>query len=395
MILHKQKTCLVILIILSQVVESFAQTPLWQGNGRIVVSADGNEHDHDDWAATPLSLAIIAAKGLQHKLPVYIYSDHIWGSNHEHPGVNGVTPYEQMKESALTGGKMFGFKTTKFICAVDNPEIAYEALKEQVNQSTLNNPLFIIVAGPVQVIGEAVSRADSSKRKFVTIISTTDKWNNTHADEPYTTWENHSGWTIDKIKNKFAPVEGGGIKIVLIQSQNKGLKRNWKEYEWVRNAPEANDPYYRKGSWTWLFNRLCMSTKPMGEDRDYYYAIDASDAGKVIFLLTGNDTATPRFCYEMMKAPTAKRPVPKLKDRTKKGVLTYLKTVIQNNQVIAGQQCSETPDVAANNKKAFQSIFDSTGKYPALLGLDDGYFKDIDMQLTNRFAMDHWKKAVW
>jgi hypothetical protein len=26
-----------------------AQVPLWQGKGRIAISSDGNEHDHDDW----------------------------------------------------------------------------------------------------------------------------------------------------------------------------------------------------------------------------------------------------------------------------------------------------------------------------------------------------------
>ncbi|MBC7826416.1 MAG: hypothetical protein H7122_01620 [Chitinophagaceae bacterium] len=68
------------------------QTPLWQNKGRIVISSDGNEHDHDDWGAKPLSLAIIAAKGLQDRLSTYIYSDHIWGSNHEHPGIEGFRP---------------------------------------------------------------------------------------------------------------------------------------------------------------------------------------------------------------------------------------------------------------------------------------------------------------
>ena len=67
--------------------------PLWQSKGRIVVSLDGNEHDHDKWGGTPLSLAIIAANGLQDKLSVHIYSDHICGSNHEHTHLQGVTPY--------------------------------------------------------------------------------------------------------------------------------------------------------------------------------------------------------------------------------------------------------------------------------------------------------------
>jgi hypothetical protein len=113
---------------------------------------------------------------------------------------------------------------------------------------------------------------------------------------------------LDEIKNKFTVTDGTGIQIVLIQDQNAGLKRNWHEYEWLKNATERDNFFYKKGSWDWLFKRLCMSTKPMGEDRDYYYAIDASDAGKLIFLLTGNEKATPQTCYEIMREPTKKKP---------------------------------------------------------------------------------------
>lgn len=296
------KTYLILLLLITRCSLLFAQAPLWQNKGRIVVSADGNEHDHDDWGATPLSLAILASRGLQDKLSVYIYSDHIWGSNHEHPGIDGISPYAQMKESAVRGGKLFGFKKTNFVCAVDNPEVAYEALKSQINQSSEDNPLFIVVAGPVQVIGEAISRADVVKRKFVTIITTSSDWNNSHADNPYLAWENHSGWVLDEI----AQLEGG-FKIIKIENQNPLLKRNWKEYEWLITSPERNHSYYKKGSWEWLYKRLCLTTKPEGVDRDYYYAIDPSDAGKIIFLLTGITKTSPQLVYELLKNPARKQ----------------------------------------------------------------------------------------
>jgi hypothetical protein len=206
-----KKFFIICLILQSLFTYSYSQSPLWQGKGRIAISSDGNEHDHDDWAATPLSLAIIAAKGLQNNLALYIYSDHIWGSNYEHPGINGIKPYDQMKESAINGGKMFQFDQTKFICAVDNAEIAYESLKQEIDKSTSENPLFIIVAGPVQVIGESISRAKKDKRKFVTVISTINCWNDDHADKPYP-WENHSGWTMTEIKQHFSSPEGGVLE---------------------------------------------------------------------------------------------------------------------------------------------------------------------------------------
>jgi len=295
------KSFLCAVLVVSHVSFAVAQAPLWQGNGRIIVSADGNEHDHDDWAGTPLSLAIIASQNLQDRVPLYIYSDHIWGSNQEHPGVDGVTPYDQMKRSAIDGGRMFGFTSTRFLCAVDNAEVAYEALKAEINESTQDNPLFIVVAGPVQVIGEALARAETKPKGHVTVISTKDAWNNKHADAPYGGWDIHAGWTLDEIKQRSSEMNDG-LKIVTITNQNPCLNRKWSEYDWLRTAPERNHPYYKEGSWNWLFDRLCMSIKPVS-GKENFYAIDPSDAGKVIFLLTGTEDTSPQLCYELMRDP--------------------------------------------------------------------------------------------
>ena len=72
---------------------SYGQTPVWQGKGRIAYSCDGNEHDDDDWGATPMSLALMAARGLQDKVTLFVYSDHIWGSNNEKGVSFGMTTY--------------------------------------------------------------------------------------------------------------------------------------------------------------------------------------------------------------------------------------------------------------------------------------------------------------
>ncbi|MCF2446750.1 glycoside hydrolase family 26 protein [Dyadobacter sp. CY345] len=80
-------------------------------------------------------------------------------------------------------------------------------------------------------------------------------------------------------------------------------------------------------------------------------------------------------------------------NRTRSDVLNYLKKVIENNQVIVGQQCSESPNIPADYAKHFKSIYDLTGKYPALLGLDYGYFSNVNMTLNNQYAVEHWKKG--
>jgi len=89
----------------------------------------------------------------------------------------------------------------------------------------------------------------------------------------------------------------------------------------------------------------------------------------------------------------AHTPIPKLTDRSKQGILAYFKTVVKNGQVIVGQQCSQSPDVALEYKKNFQRLYDSTGRYPALLGLDYGYFEHIDFAQTNNYAIKHWRNG--
>ena len=45
-----------------------------------------------------------------------------------------------------------------------------------------------------------------------------------------------------------------------------------------------------------------MSIKPVSGSENYY-AIDACDGGKVVFLLTGIEKTSPQLCYEIMRNP--------------------------------------------------------------------------------------------
>jgi mannan endo-1,4-beta-mannosidase len=90
---------------------------------------------------------------------------------------------------------------------------------------------------------------------------------------------------------------------------------------------------------------------------------------------------------------TAQTPIPKLTDRSKKGLLSYFKTIVANKQVIVGQQCSQSPDVAAEYQKNFQRLYDSTGHYPALIGLEYGWFANAHLSQVNEFALKHWQQG--
>ena len=278
----------------------YGQTPLWQGKGRIIISSDGNEHDHDDWSATALSLAILAANGMQDQLAVYVYSNHIWGSNKARPVTNGLTPYEQMRESALGGKKWFGFDKTKFVCAVDNPELAYNAVCAEIDKSSAKNPLFIIEAGPMQVTGEAINRANKNKLKYVTLISHSN-WNNEHSDKTEGSWDVHTGWTFNEIKNGFADQGKSSLKCLKIMDQNggadyKGLTCDRSNYDWIKTSPYQNKPPFKEGSWDWLYSRLETFIDCLGGNK-----FDPSDAGMVVFLLTGVEKTNPDLVRQLME----------------------------------------------------------------------------------------------
>ncbi len=296
-----KKMVLLTLISIFTIGTAQAQTPLWQGKGRIAISSDGNEHDHDDWAATPLSLALLAAAGLQDELVLYTYSDHIWGSNQAHPtSKSGLNSYQHMRESALKGGEYFGFTNTKFICAVDNAIVAYHAMRDEINKSTAEDPLIIIAAGPMQVVGEAINRADKEKRKYVTLVSHSE-WNNVHSDTPgKKEWDDHTGWTFKEIQDEFGTTEGGGVHCVQILDQNggddyDGLNTDIAKFDWIKTS-EARK-FYKDGAWDWLYARQETCIKNKGKN------FDPSDSGMIIYLLTGVEKTNPDMAREIMENP--------------------------------------------------------------------------------------------
>lgn len=258
--------------------------------GRIIISSDGNEHDEDDWAATPLSLALLAANGLQDRVVVYSFSDHTWGSNKEKPSAAA-----QMRESAFIGAKMFGFKKTKLIEAVTAPNYAIIEITTQINESSAKDPLTLIAAGPMEVIGNSLNEADSTKLKYVRLISHST-WNDEHAEKPYE-WETHKGWTWEKIKESFG---SKGLQMDHILDQNggegyEGLKAKKSAYDWIKTSPKKDAKPFEKGSWDWLYSRLEAAQK--GDE------FDPSDAGMIIYLLTGKQKTNPEDVKAMLENP--------------------------------------------------------------------------------------------
>lgn len=278
-----------LLLCVVTVQDTFSQTLPYAGE-RIIISVDGNEHSKNDWGATPLSLALLAAYGLQDQVVVYSFNGHTWGSNKIHAGADA-----QMRESAFIGAKFFGFKKTKFIEAVTAPNYAIIEVTEQINKSSEKNPLLILAGGPMEIIGNALNEADSSKLTHVRLLAQSN-WDGRHAEQPEE-WETHKGWTWEKIKDSF---ESKGLKMeILLQEVGReeftGLKAPATAYEWIKNSPKKDKKPFQKGSWDWLYSRL-----ELAKDGD---EMNPSDAGLILYLLTGKQKITPEEVRTVLENP--------------------------------------------------------------------------------------------
>jgi len=265
---------------------SFAQDVLYSGE-RIVVVADGNEHDKGDWAATPLTLAVLAAKEIQDQVMVYAFSSHTWGSNKTYAGADA-----QMRESAFLGARNFGFKKTKFIEAVNAPNYAIIEITTQINKSSAKNPLVILAAGPLDIIGTAVSEADSTKLEFVRIISHSS-WDHQHSDSPEE-GETHKGWTWEELQESY---QGKGLKLIAIPEQGEAsFKGPLSAYSWLMDSSKKEPKPFEKGSWQWLYSRIEAASS--GDE------VNPGDVGLLLYLLTGKSNSGIQDLRGILESPS-------------------------------------------------------------------------------------------
>ena len=247
---------------------------IYSGKGRIAVSSDGNKHDNDDMQATMMTFMVLAKDSVHDATSLYTYADHVWGSERN--------DLEIMRRSAEECGAKFGFDKTKFMAAVEDPEKAYEAMKGEILKSNIDNPLYIIAAGPMQVVGEAIKRAakvNSNSLNYVTVISHSE-WNDKHSDNPeiansvHGGEEPHSGWTWAEMVRDF----GNRVNFNRISDQN-GTGPNPYKTKDKFSAPSWV-------SWSWMADHESDAVRWVFETgRKNPCGPDFSDAGLAYYLV--------------------------------------------------------------------------------------------------------------
>ncbi len=246
--------------------------------GRIAYSADGNHNDPDDWAASPLALAILAESGVKDRLVHFDYNCILPLTNPEWEMTHA--------ESVLGAALRYGFDQSLFFDCRRNLDAAILSIAKAVNASSAENPLYFVIAGPMEVPYRGIQRSEPAKRKFVYCISHS-RWNDG--------FESRYQFTFTK-----RSVIEQEVHWVQIRDQNRLLSlspyghpakaEEFAAFSWMRDSRDAKVQF--------LWQRMLISTRP-----------DPSDAGMAYFLVTGDEACAPTKLKRLIEERQAAPPV--------------------------------------------------------------------------------------
>jgi hypothetical protein len=242
----------------------FAAGPLVAGKfqGRIAYSADGNHNDPDDWIASPVALAIFAESGLKDRLVHFDYNCILPKTDPEWEKIHAT--------SVLGAAERYGYDKSLFHDCRQDVDRAVASIAKAIDDSTAENPLYFIVAGPMEVPFMGIQKSNPAKRTFVYCISHS-RWNDGFAAK----------YSFTHTKRSVIP---SGVNWVQIADQNRLLSLSpygkpaapeaFAPYHWMRDSADSKVRF--------LWERMLVSTRP-----------DPSDAGMAYFLATGDEEASP------------------------------------------------------------------------------------------------------
>src|SRR5687767_8884181 len=136
--------------------------------GRIAYSCDGNHNDPDDWASSAVALAIIAEAGLRDRLVHCDYNCILPKTDPQWEQIHG--------QSVLGAMERYGFEKSLFHDCRRDLDGAVASIARAINDSSADNPLYFVLAGPMEVPYLGIAKSDPARRKFVYCISHSS-WN--------------------------------------------------------------------------------------------------------------------------------------------------------------------------------------------------------------------------
>ena len=228
--------------------------------GRIAVVADGNSPDPDDLGGTAVSLALLRAAGLENRLVHYSHCCDLIVLNR----ISEVAEYERhaMMQTTCDGTarRWGGFEHITFLDAKWQLDETIKDLRDAINASSENDPLWIVEAGEPDIIGFALQAAKKEKHKYVKVI--THHPANDNAGDFF----------------KWQEILDFGVEEVRIPDQNLNLKVKESEWDWAMN--HADD----RVQFVWLMGKMAEVDDVVKFQKGKW---DCSDAGMVLYWITG------------------------------------------------------------------------------------------------------------
>lgn len=236
--------------------------------GRIAYSADGNHNDPDDWASSAVALAIFSEAGLRDRLVHFDYNCILPKTDPEWEKIHA--------ESVLGAMQRWGFEKSLFHDCRRDLDGAVASIARAIDDSSADNPLYFILAGPMEVPYLGIAKSNPAKRKFVYCLSHSS-WNDGYSTRYQYTHTKRSvieqdvNWVQIPHQNRLAASPYGRAP----------LPEEWQPFHWMRDSRDARV--------RWLWDRFVVSTRP-----------DCSDAGMAWFVATGDESGDPAKLKQLL-----------------------------------------------------------------------------------------------
>jgi len=291
--------------------------------GRIAYSCDGNCNDEDDWGSFPVAVAMVDAFGLTGKL-VHIDYCNIMPQN-------DPRFYKEMVDSVLGSAGRYDIpRSIMFDCQKDL-DGAIESIKNAINASSAENPLYYILAGPMEVPLLGIRKSNPDKLKYVYCISHSI-WNDGFPQREKEHLHRYSKRDIVESGINWVQVKpGSGLTN---STRTSSTPEQWALYQWMRDSKDS-----RLG---WIHKRMQVEGR-----------CDVSDATMTYFLLTGDEEATPAKLKTVLNDKRLPAPV---------GLRKEVRIEAENFQTLVNYELENRNDRNASHRLSVRQPKAGTGR---------------------------------
>lgn len=202
-------------------------------------------------------------------------------------------------------------------------------LAKAIDESSAENPLYFIVAGPMEAPYLAIQKSRPEKRQFVYCISHS-RWNDGFASR-YTF--RHTKRSVIEQDVNWVQIADQNRLLSLSPYGKPGPAESFVGFHWMRDSADARVRF--------LWERMQVSTRP-----------DPSDAGMAYFLMTGDEQADPAKLKRLLEDKVVPQQV---MSRAK------VRLEAENFRELAGYQLEDTNDRTASHRLQVKSTGGATG----------------------------------